>query len=103
MTKRIVTRLDILKSAAVLNYVKDYYVEFKLTDDKFAEKASEALGFPVLGTHVEARRKMLEIAPTNNRPSPKNTAALFALMLELEKRVAALEKQVQNQARLPGV
>jgi hypothetical protein len=101
MTKRIMNRLDMLQSAALLAYVKEHYAEAKMSDEKFAEKATADLGFKVLESHVEKRRIVLQIGPTSNRPGPKNTAALFALVLELEKRIAALEKQAQ--ARLPGM
>ena len=93
MTKRIVHRLDMLKSAQLLDYIRTNYAESKLTDEKFAEKAAEEFGYPVLASQVEKRRVILGIPPTSNRPAHTNLKALFELIQELELRVSALEKK----------
>jgi hypothetical protein len=83
--------LGMLESAAVLDYVRAHYANLRLTDVEFAKKASEDLGFEVINKHVGRRRVVLGIPSTTNRPSPKNTKVLFELVLELERRITALE------------
>lgn len=88
-------RLDLVQSAQVLDYISKNYTASKMTDVKFAEKATKDLGFTVHKSHIEKRRHALKIEPAISRNGPRNTAALFELVAELEKRIVALEKGIR--------
>jgi myosin-crossreactive antigen len=92
-TKRVLVKLFIKQSAELYNLITEEYVSSEFHNQKFAEYASQKLGFTFNASHVEERRKAAKL-PLNpvHIPVPKK--------LTLQERVELLEDAVNKLEKL---
>lgn len=74
-------------------YTQEHYTEAAMTDAEFAAKAGLALGFALKGSHILGIRKNFEIPATRTKSVVKGPG--MELLVELEKRIAAIEQRVE--------
>ena len=92
-----IKQLNILQSAQLLNYIRDNYAAFELSDKDFAAKASQELGFHCSFWNVNQRRELLGIQATAKVMAAKKKATKKKSIAEdLQDYIAALEKRVTS-------
>lgn len=84
-------QLDMLKSAKLIQFIADNYENTNASDTEFAKLATKELGFPVNNTHIETRRSRMGIPATKIMRIAQSKEAMLNLLLQLERRIQALE------------
>lgn len=84
--------LTMAESFRLMTLVQAEYTARGTSDVEFAEHATKALGFSVNHNNVASARNAFSIPSTKySKPPSPTVESLFQLLLELEKRVRALE------------
>ena len=95
-TKNTLTQAQTMKLG---NYMTAEYVNSKLNDPLFAQKASQALGFSVSEGNVQGMRRSLELPSNYLAASPRKADRLAELEARVEKIASDLEALI---AKLGG-
>jgi hypothetical protein len=77
------TTLSMLQSSKLLIFIEDKYVASGVSDELFAKKATEELGFPVIRRHVTSRREVLNI-PSNKELQARADESVLVRLKKVE-------------------